>query len=468
MTPFLGDRYRLLERIAAGGMGEVWRAGDELLGREVAVKLLRRHLADDPAFRGRFRTEARIAAGLADPGIAQVFDYGEADDVAYLVMELVPGESLAAILARNGVLSPEVALDVVHQTARGLHAAHAAGIIHRDVKPGNLLVTGAGVIKITDFGIARALESAPVTQTGTILGTAQYVSPEQASGITLTPATDLYSLGVVAYECLTGRPPFTAANQVAIALMHLNDPPPPLPASVPGPVRDLVAACLAKDPAQRPASARELSDRAYVLRESLATAGAAGLVLLTDPTGYRGLPAAEAVPDPAGAVPDPAGAVPDPAGAVPDPAGAGRAAPRRSGLRRAGAITAAAAGCAAAVGLGALMFQDLAGPDDRHESVKPFTPEPRASTSPSATPGRSRPATTRPAAPPTKSPRPSPSPSATVSTSATPTTGPTKSPTPSPTPTTPTPTPPPPTTTPEPTPSVTTEPGETVPPNGET
>ncbi|GGK61497.1 hypothetical protein Ppa06_24520 [Planomonospora parontospora subsp. parontospora] len=454
MTSFLGDRYRLLERIAAGGMGEVWRARDELLGREVAVKLLRRHLADDPAFRGRFRTEARIAAGLADPGIAQVFDYGEADDVAYLVMELVPGESLAAILARNGALSPEVVLDVVHQTARGLHAAHAAGIIHRDVKPGNLLVTGAGAIKITDFGIARALESAPVTQTGTILGTAQYVSPEQASGITLTPATDLYSLGVVAYECLTGRPPFTAANQVAIALMHLNDPPPPLPASVPGPVRDLVAACLAKDPAQRPASARELSDRAYVLRESLATAGAAGLVLLTDPTGYRGLPAAEAVPDPAGA--------------VPDPAGAGRAAPRRSGLRRAGAITAVAAGCAAAVGLGALMFQDLGGPDDRHESVKPFTPEPRASTSPSAAPGRSRPATTRPATPPTKSPRPSPSPSATVSTSATPTTGPTKSATPSPTPTTPTPTPPPPTTTPEPTPSVTTEPGETVPPNGET
>ncbi|GGL34080.1 serine/threonine-protein kinase [Planomonospora parontospora] len=454
MTSFLGDRYRLLERIAAGGMGEVWRARDELLGREVAVKLLRRHLADDPDFRGRFRTEARIAAGLADPGIAQVFDYGEADDVAYLVMELVPGESLAAILARNGALSPEVALDVVHQTARGLHAAHASGIIHRDVKPGNLLVTGAGAIKITDFGIARALESASVTRTGTILGTAQYVSPEQASGTTLTPATDLYSLGVVAYECLTGRPPFTAANQVAIALMHLNDPPPPLPASVPGPVRDLVAACLAKDPAQRPASARELSDRAYVLRESLATAGAAGLVLLTDPTGYRGLPAAEAVPDPAGAVPDPAGAV--------------RAAPRRNGLRRAGAITAVAAGCAAAVGLGVLMSQDLAGPDDRQESVEPFTPEPRASTSPTATPGRSRPATTRPAAPPTKSPRPSPSPSATVSTSATPTTGPTKSPTPSPTPTTPTPTPPPPTTTPNPTPSVTTEPGETVPPNGET
>ncbi|WP_449064120.1 serine/threonine-protein kinase, partial [Planomonospora algeriensis] len=311
MTSFLGDRYRLLERIAGGGMGEVWRARDELLGREVAVKLLRRHLADDPAFRGRFRTEARIAAGLADPGIAQVFDYGEADDVAYLVMELVPGESLAAILARNGALSPEVALDVVHQTAKGLHAAHASGIIHRDVKPGNLLVTGTGTIKITDFGIARALESAPVTQTGTILGTAQYVSPEQASGIALTPATDLYSLGVVAYECLAGRPPFTAENQVAIALMHLNDPPPPLPASVPGPVRDLVAACLAKDPAQRPASARELSDRAYVLRESLATAGAAGLVLLTDPTGYRGLPAAGAVPDTAGAARDTAGAAGD-------------------------------------------------------------------------------------------------------------------------------------------------------------
>ncbi|WP_344865453.1 protein kinase domain-containing protein, partial [Planomonospora alba] len=300
MTSLLGGRYRLLGRIAAGGMGEVWRAADELLGREVAVKLLHRHVAADPAFRGRFRTEARIAAGLADPGIAQVYDYGEADDDAYLVMELVPGESLAAILARTGPLAPDDALDVVQQTARALHAAHGAGIIHRDIKPGNLLVTATGTVKITDFGIARAMEAAPVTQTGTVLGTAQYVSPEQASGTALTPATDLYSLGVVAYECLAGRPPFTAENQVAIALMHLNEEPPPLPGSVPAPVRELVMACLAKDPAHRPADALELAERARALRGSPTGAGTAGLGTLTDPAGWRAGPSTAPVAPAAG------------------------------------------------------------------------------------------------------------------------------------------------------------------------
>ncbi len=233
----LGNRYRLTGRIATGGMGEVWRAVDELLGREVAVKLLRQHVAADPSFRDRFRTEARITAGLTDPGIAQVFDYGEQSDGAYLVMELVIGEPLSAILARNGTLSAEVTLDMIAQTARGLHAAHSSGIIHRDIKPGNLLINQSGQVKVTDFGIARALQAAPVTRTGTVLGTAQYVSPEQASGTPLTPATDIYSLGVVAYECLTGRPPFIAETQVAMALQHLNEPPPPLPASVPPAVR---------------------------------------------------------------------------------------------------------------------------------------------------------------------------------------------------------------------------------------
>ncbi|WP_229691262.1 serine/threonine-protein kinase, partial [Sphaerisporangium melleum] len=194
----LNDRYRLTGRIAAGGMGEVWRATDRLLGRDVAVKLLRRHVAADPEFRERFRNEARFTAALADPRIAQVFDYGEQDDLAFLVMELVTGEPLSAIIGRNGTLSAEVTLDVIGQTALALHTAHRAGIIHRDVKPGNLLVTEAGQIKVTDFGIARALEGARMTMTGTVLGTAQYVSPEQASGSTLTPATDLYSLGVVA------------------------------------------------------------------------------------------------------------------------------------------------------------------------------------------------------------------------------------------------------------------------------
>ncbi|MEV4461221.1 serine/threonine-protein kinase, partial [Microbispora sp. NPDC049633] len=284
----LGGRYRLTSPIAAGGMGEVWRADDELLGREVAIKLLGRHVADDATFRDRFRSEARITAALTDPGIAQVFDYGETDGLAYLVMELVRGEPLSAILARNGALGPEVTLDVVQQAARGLYAAHRAGVIHRDVKPGNLLVTEDGQVKITDFGIARALEAAPLTATGLILGTAQYVSPEQASGTALTPASDVYSLGVVAYECLTGRPPFTAETPVALALRHLNDTPPPLPGTVPAPVAALVMAMLAKDPAARPETGPVLLDRVRMLRETLTGTAAPTAVLgsLTDPRGF--------------------------------------------------------------------------------------------------------------------------------------------------------------------------------------
>ncbi|WP_218004486.1 serine/threonine-protein kinase, partial [Microtetraspora niveoalba] len=285
-NPVLGGRYRLTSRIAAGGMGEVWQATDQLLGREVAVKLLRQHMAADPAFRERFRNEARITAGLTDPGIAQVFDYGESDGVAYLIMELVSGEPLSGILRRHGTLSPEITLDVVGQVAKALHTAHRAGIIHRDIKPGNLLVTEVGTVKVTDFGIARALEAAPVTQSGIVLGTAQYVSPEQASGERLTPATDVYSLGVVAYECLAGRPPFDGETQVAIALHHLYDAPPPLPASVPPRVRELVLAMLAKDPDARPAGSREVAERAVALRESLAGAHTVMLGTLTDPSWF--------------------------------------------------------------------------------------------------------------------------------------------------------------------------------------
>ncbi|MEV7012984.1 serine/threonine-protein kinase [Streptosporangium sp. NPDC051022] len=482
MTALLGGRYRPLGRIATGGMGEVWRAKDELLGREVAVKLLRRHVATDPAFRDRFRMEARLAARLADPGIAQVFDYGEAEDVAYLVMELVPGESLAGILARDGALGTAITLEVIRQTARGLRAAHAAGIIHRDIKPGNLLVTEAGVIKITDFGIARALEAAPVTQTGTVLGTAQYLSPEQASGASLTFATDIYSLGVVAYECLAGRPPFMADTQVAIALMHINETPPPLPASVPPAVRDLVMSCLSKDPGARPAGAAELAERARALRESAdvaATAGAADLAMLTDPAGWRAEPAGEwprevapalvtrEEPD-GGTVP----AAPPPADVPPggpDLAGAPRPRPRRGGLRRKTVIVAAVAGCAAALGLGTLIARDMMeqpGGNGHREPVAPTSPAIRT---PSARPSKTKPMTPRPPVLPTKSFRPTPTPSATVSTSATPSVEPTQSPSPSPTPTTSTPTP---TTTPPATPSLTPStsptPGDTNEPNGET
>ncbi|MEV8634765.1 serine/threonine-protein kinase [Streptosporangium sp. NPDC051023] len=485
MTALLGGRYRPLGRIATGGMGEVWRAKDELLGREVAVKLLRRHVATDPAFRDRFRMEARIAARLADPRIAQVFDYGEADDVAYLVMELVPGESLASILARDGALGSEVTLEVVHQTAKGLRAAHGAGIIHRDIKPGNLLVTGTGVIKITDFGIARALEMAPVTQTGTVLGTAQYLSPEQASGAPLTFATDIYSLGVVAYECLAGKPPFVAETQVAIALMHINESPRPLPESVPLPVRNLVMACLSKDPGLRPADAGELAERANALRGSVATAEAAGaagaagatdLALLTDPAGWRAEPAGEWPREVAPALVTPGEPVP---GAIPADSSASGTSPegplsgtarvpvRRGRLRRTTVIVAAVAGCAA-LGLGTLVVRDLTTRPGDNGPTKPAVPTASATRTPSARPSKTKPVTTRPPVAPPKSLRPIPTPSATVSTSATPSVQPTQSPSPSPSPTTPTPTPTTPPATPSLTPSATPTPGDTNQPNGET
>jgi serine/threonine-protein kinase len=282
----LGGRYRLSGRIAVGGMGEVWRGTDELLARPVAVKLLSAAHASDEAFRARFRAEARYAASLSHPGIAQVFDYGETSEDeaaetpelpssgAYLVMELVPGEPLSAVISRHERLSPGATLGIVGQAADALAAAHEAGIVHRDIKPGNLLVTADGTTKITDFGIARALwasQMSHLTQTGMVMGTASYVSPEQATGGTITSASDLYSLGVVAYECLTGRPPFTADTPVAIAVAHMHRPVPPLPPGVPAPVAELVLAMLAKQPEDRPESARWVANRTRQLRGGLPT-----------------------------------------------------------------------------------------------------------------------------------------------------------------------------------------------------
>jgi len=271
----LGNRYRLLDRIAGGGMGEVWRATDEVLGREVAVKVLRREYADDPTFLQRFRAEARHSANLAHPGIAAVYDFGEgSQDPAqgappFLVMENVPGEPLSALIGREGALGPERTLDIVGQAAYALQAAHDAGVIHRDVKPGNLLVTPTGTVKITDFGIARATNSVPLTQTGAIMGTAHYISPEQASSGSVTPASDIYSLGIVAYECLTGQRPFVGDTPVSVALAQVRDEPPALPDTVPGPVRELVMTMLAKEPEQRPAAAGVVGDRAAAMRPGL-------------------------------------------------------------------------------------------------------------------------------------------------------------------------------------------------------
>ena len=271
----LAGRYRLTDRIAAGGMGEVWRGEDDLLNRSVAVKLLPTGRAGDEAFLARFRAEARYAASLSHPGIARVYDYGESAEFggAYLVMELVNGEPLSAILARAGRLSPDATLDIVSQAARALDAAHQAGIVHRDIKPGNLLVAAGGTTKITDFGIATAVAAAQashLTETGMVMGTAMYVSPEQATGAQVTEASDIYSLGVVAFECLAGHPPFTASEPLAIAFAHKHEPVPALPPDVPQPVSDLVYHMLAKTPQERPGSVRVVADRADMLRDALA------------------------------------------------------------------------------------------------------------------------------------------------------------------------------------------------------
>ncbi|ROQ03561.1 serine/threonine-protein kinase [Rathayibacter sp. PhB93] len=261
-----GGRYELQSRIAIGGMGEVWQATDLVIGRTIAIKILKDEYLGDPGFLERFRAEARHAALVNHEGIANVYDYGEEDGSAYLVMELVPGEALSTVLERERVLSTDKVLDIVAQTALALHAAHAAGLVHRDVKPGNLLITPDGRVKITDFGIARIADQVPLTATGQVMGTVQYLSPEQASGQPASPATDIYSLGIVAYECLAGRRPFTGESQVAIAMAQINDTPPELPVTVAEPVRNLVYSCIAKKPVDRPATAAHLARAAQALR----------------------------------------------------------------------------------------------------------------------------------------------------------------------------------------------------------
>lgn len=272
-----GGRYQLSSRVAIGGMGEVWQATDLVIGRVVAIKILKDEYLGDPGFLERFRAEARHAALVNHEGIANVFDYGEEDGSAFLVMELVPGEALSTILERERVLSSDRVLDIVAQTANALHAAHSAGLVHRDIKPGNLLITPDGRVKITDFGIARIADQVPLTATGQVMGTVQYLSPEQASGHPASPTTDIYSLGIVAYEALAGRRPFTGESQVAIAMAQINETPPELPVTVSEPVRNLVYSSLAKSPADRPASAAHLARAAQALRRGDIAAAAASV-----------------------------------------------------------------------------------------------------------------------------------------------------------------------------------------------
>src|SRR5712691_444959 len=257
----LGQRYRLLRRIATGGMGSVWEAEDSVLHRRVAVKGLLEGLAADGRFLERFRREARAAAGLSHPNVASVYDYGEEDSTPYIVMELLRGETLAERLRGDGALPADEAVRITEGVAAALQAAHDAGVVHRDVKPGNIMLTPAGEVKVLDFGIARATTGESLTQTATVLGTATYFSPEQAQGDSVDARSDIYSLGCVLYEMLTAHPPFAGDTAVAVAFKHVKeDPVAPsrLNHDVPQELDAVVMKCLAKNPANRYQTADEL------------------------------------------------------------------------------------------------------------------------------------------------------------------------------------------------------------------
>jgi serine/threonine-protein kinase len=254
----LAGRYTLTSLIAVGGMGEVWRAEDGDLHRTVAVKVLKENATGNETFLRRFRNEAKNAAGLAHPNIAQVFDYGDHDGTAFLVMEFVDGEPLSSILERDRTISEARVVRILDQTAQGLAAAHDAHIMHRDIKPGNLLIFGADSVKITDFGVSRGMDQTTLTATGMVMGTAQYLAPELALGKQATPASDIYALGIIAFEAVVGKRPFTAPNAVDIAIAQVNEPVPPLPASVSPGMRELIGLLLEKNPRKRPHTAEDL------------------------------------------------------------------------------------------------------------------------------------------------------------------------------------------------------------------
>lgn len=281
----LGGRYELTKRIAVGGMGEVWEALDTHLDRMVAAKVLRPEFAGDTTFLGRLRAEARNSAGLNHQNIAAMYDYGEQDGSGYLIMELVRGEPMTSVLERDGILPPQQILPILAQTARGLHVAHMNGVIHRDIKPANLLITAEGHVKITDFGIALGANQAPMTATGMVMGTAQYLPPEQAMGRAATAAGDIYALGIIAYEALVGKRPFTGNTQVEIAFAHVNQPVPPLPDWIDPAVRDMVMNLLEKSPENRPRSAAALARSLEELEQHLM-----GQPITSEPVGSSASP----------------------------------------------------------------------------------------------------------------------------------------------------------------------------------
>ena len=257
----LQGRYQLVERIAVGGMGEVWKATDLRSGRAVAAKILRHELTGNELFLSRLRAEARNSRGLRHPNLAVVLDSGERDGSGWIIMELVRGRALSDIITEQGTMQPAEILPVLAQVARALQVVHDSGVVHRDVKPSNILINREGLAKLTDFGISMGVHQRPLTAAGMVMGTAQYLPPEQAMGNMATPAGDLYALGIIGYEALVGRRPFTGSTQVDIAFAHVNEPVPPMPEVVPPEVREIIMELLEKKPASRPTSARDVARR---------------------------------------------------------------------------------------------------------------------------------------------------------------------------------------------------------------
>jgi serine/threonine-protein kinase len=253
-----GGRYRVERVLGDGAMAKVLLAHDAELGREVAVKVLDERLAADPTFRARFAREARVAAGLSHPNVVTVFDVGEADGLPFIVMEFITGRTLDERLRVDGALRANDVLAIARQVCAGLEHAHANGLVHRDLKPGNLIERDDGTVKIADFGIARAVEGTELTETGTVVGTAAYLAPEQAEAGAVTPATDLFALGVVLYELLTGRQPWKVDSLAELAARR-EAPPPELPAETPPGLRTAIERCLQPDPEDRPSSAAEVA-----------------------------------------------------------------------------------------------------------------------------------------------------------------------------------------------------------------
>jgi serine/threonine-protein kinase len=426
----LADRYRLDEPIATGGMGEVWRATDVTLGRAVAVKVLRASLLPDAAFDARFRAEARTLAALSHPNVVNIYDYGHSPvpdgDAVFLVMAHVDGQPLSARIAATGGLPVGETLAVLAQAADALHAAHGNGIVHRDVKPANLLVRPDGTVVLVDFGVARSPALTSASTGNQVLGTALYMAPEQASGRPVSPATDIYALGAVGYHCLVGHPPFVGESPIEVALRHVSEQPPPLPPRVPRAVRTLVMRALAKDPADRfpdaaafAAAARAAAVRTAAMRDGAVRGGAAD----AGPTTV-GAAAPVALPlDTAASDPPTLTEL----GGAPPPSGGPDGTARRDGRRRRLAALAGVLAMVVLLGIVGLLLLDSgrhggSAPADRPASARPGSPaaspqpssrRPRPTVTPTATPAAPGSAPGAPAgatgsaAPPSAQPTPS-------------------------------------------------------------